>query len=85
MDSLNFKGDLNIVKGRLKQKWAKLTRDDFQLIEGKQDETMGLMQKRAAAARNAIKKAVKKPVSRESTKRKEPLGVSAPRNPSELT
>lgn len=84
MDSLKLKGELNIAKGKLKQKWAKLTRDDFQLLEGKQDETMGLMQKRAAAARDAIKKAVKKPGSRESTNKRETPGVAAPRNTTEL-
>jgi uncharacterized protein YjbJ (UPF0337 family) len=85
MDSLKFKGDLNIAKGKLKQKWAKLTRDDFQLLEGKQDETMGLMQKRAAAAREATKKANTKPGSMQSTTERETPGVAAPRNPTELT
>lgn len=85
MNSLNFKGDLNIAKGKLKQQWAKLTRDDFQLLEGKQDETMGRMQKRAAAARDAIRQANKKPGSHGSTKVRETAGVAAPRNPSELT
>lgn len=85
MDSLKFKGDLNIAKGKLKQKWARLTRDDFQLIEGKQDETMGRMQKRAAAERDAINKAIKKPGSQESAKERVTPGVAAPRDPSELT
>ena len=85
MDSLRFRGNLNIAKGKLKQKWARLTRDDFQLLEGKQDETMGRMQKRTAAARDAIKKAIKKPGSQESTKKPEAPGGVAPRNPTELT
>ena len=41
MTKLEIKGDWNIIKGNLKQKWAKLTDDDLQYIEGKQDELIG--------------------------------------------
>ena len=41
MTTLEIKGDWNIVKGLLKQKWAQLTEDDLQFIEGKQDELLG--------------------------------------------
>ena len=68
MDQLKFKGHLNIAKGKLKQKWAKLTGDDFQLIEGKQDEAIGRIQKRAAAARGEVGKSTKKAGSIESSK-----------------
>ena len=37
MNTLAIKGDWNITKGKLKQKWAKLTDDDLQYAEGKQD------------------------------------------------
>ena len=30
MNKLEIKGDWNITKGKLKQKWAKLTDDDLQ-------------------------------------------------------
>ena len=32
MEALHVKGEWNIIKGNLKQKWAKLTDDDLQLI-----------------------------------------------------
>ena len=35
MNTLEIKGDWNITKGKLKQKWAKLTDDDLQCVEGK--------------------------------------------------
>ena len=38
MNTLEIKGDWNITKGKLKQKWAKLTDDDLQYVEGKQEE-----------------------------------------------
>lgn len=85
MDPLNLKGDLNIAKGKLKQKWAKLTRDDFQLIEGRQDEKIGLMQKRTAAVREANKKPIKKPDLHDSRQNRETPGGVAPRDPTELT
>jgi len=38
MTTLEIKGDWNITKGKLRQKWAKLTDDDLQYVEGKQEE-----------------------------------------------
>jgi uncharacterized protein YjbJ (UPF0337 family) len=58
MTTLEIKGDWNITKGKLKQKWAKLTDDDLQYTEGKQDELIGRIQKRTGETREAIEKAV---------------------------
>ena len=59
MNRLEMKGDWNITKGKLKQKWAKLTDDDLQYIEGKQEELLGRIQKRTGETREAVAKAVK--------------------------
>lgn len=59
MTTLEIKGDWNITKGKLKQKWAKLTDDDLQYAEGKQDELIGRIQKRTGETREAVEKAVK--------------------------
>ncbi|OAM88307.1 CsbD family protein [Termitidicoccus mucosus] len=59
MNTLEIKGGWNITKGKLKQKWAKLTDDDLQYVEGKQDELIGRMQKRTGETREAIEKATK--------------------------
>jgi uncharacterized protein YjbJ (UPF0337 family) len=58
MTSLEIKGDWNITKGKLKQKWAKLTDDDLQYTEGKQEELVGRIQKRTGETREAVEKAV---------------------------
>ncbi|MBE0544184.1 MAG: CsbD family protein [Verrucomicrobia bacterium] len=58
MTKLEIKGDWNITKGKLKQKWAKLTDDDLQYADGKQDELIGRIQKRTGETREAIEKAV---------------------------
>jgi uncharacterized protein YjbJ (UPF0337 family) len=44
------------MKGKIKQKWAKLTDDDIQFIEGRQDEAAGILQKRYGIARDAAEK-----------------------------
>ena len=59
MNTLEIKGDWNIVKGKLKQKWATLTDDDLQYVEGMQEELLGRIQKRTGETREAIEKAVK--------------------------
>jgi len=59
MDKLEIKGDWNITKGKLKQKWAKLTDDDLQYVEGKHEEFFGRIQKRTGETREAVEKAMK--------------------------
>ena len=56
MTKLEIKGDWNITKGKLKQKWAQLTDDDLQFVEGKQEELLGRIQKRTGETREAIEK-----------------------------
>jgi uncharacterized protein YjbJ (UPF0337 family) len=58
MNTLEVKGDWNITKGKLKQKWAKLTDHDLQFAEGKQDELIGRIQKRTGETREAVEKAL---------------------------
>jgi uncharacterized protein YjbJ (UPF0337 family) len=59
MDKLQIKGEWNIIKGNLRQKWAQLTDDDLQYIEGKQDELLGRIQKRTGESREAVEAAIK--------------------------
>ena len=59
MNTLEIKGDWNIIKGTLKQKWAKLTDDDLKYADGKSDELIGRIQKRTGETREAVEKAVK--------------------------
>ncbi len=59
MTTLEIKGDWNIIKGSLKQKWAELTDDDLQLFEGRQDELLGRIQKRTGETREAVESTIK--------------------------
>ena len=63
MNKLEIKGDWNITKGKLKQKWAKLTDDDLQFVEGKQEELLGRIQKRTGETREVIEKVLEKSLS----------------------
>jgi uncharacterized protein YjbJ (UPF0337 family) len=58
MTTLEIKGDWNIIKGKLKQKWATLTDHDLQYVEGKQEELLGHIQKITGETREAIEKAI---------------------------
>ena len=58
MTTLEIKGDWNITKGKLKQKWAKLTDNDLKFAEGKEDELIGRIQKRTGETREAVEKAI---------------------------
>ena len=58
MTTLEIKGDWNITKGKLKQKWAKLTDDDLQYTEGKQEELLGRIQKITGETREMVEKTI---------------------------
>lgn len=50
-----LKGNWNIIKGKLKAKYADLTEDDLLYEEGKEDELIGKIQKRTGQAKENIK------------------------------
>jgi len=59
MNTLEIKGDWNITKGKLKQKWAKLTDNDLKFVKGQQEELLGRIQKRTGETREEVEKAIK--------------------------
>ncbi len=46
MNSDILKGKWREIKGGVKQKWGKLTDDDLTQIEGKEEQLLGVLQKR---------------------------------------
>lgn len=58
MSTLTAKGNWNIAKGKLKQKFAQLTDDDLQFVEGKEDELIGRIQKLTGQTRDNVEDAV---------------------------
>ncbi len=58
MNTLHCKGNWNEIKGKLKQKYAHLTDDDLLLIEGKDDELLGRLQKALNKTREQIREEI---------------------------
>jgi uncharacterized protein YjbJ (UPF0337 family) len=46
MNSDSLKGQWNVVKGKVKDRWGKLTDDDLLRMEGKRDQLVGRIQER---------------------------------------
>ena len=47
------------IDSSLKEKWAKLTDDDLQFIEGRLDELNGLIQERTGESHDVVAAAIK--------------------------
>ena len=54
MNTLILKGNWNIAKGKLKQKYANLTEEDLTYIEGREEELFGRLQKKAGILREEV-------------------------------
>jgi uncharacterized protein YjbJ (UPF0337 family) len=53
-----FKGDWNIIKGKLKQKFALLTDNDLLLVEGKYLELLGRLQLKLGKTKEEVQKII---------------------------
>lgn len=60
MNNLQFKGNWNEVKGKLKQKYGELTDDDLTYVEGKEDELLGRLQKKTGKSKEKLKEEINK-------------------------
>ncbi|MDQ3395718.1 MAG: CsbD family protein [Bacteroidota bacterium] len=58
MDNNIFKGNWNVMKGKLKQKYADLTDDDLTYAEGKEDELYGRLQKKLGKTKDEVKQEI---------------------------
>lgn len=54
METLKIKGKWNILKGRLKEKFADLTDADLVYEQGKEDRLIGNIQKKTGETRDAV-------------------------------
>jgi uncharacterized protein YjbJ (UPF0337 family) len=46
MNSDQFQGKWKQLKGKVKEKWGKLTDDDLEMIDGREDQLVGKIQER---------------------------------------
>ena len=58
MNTLQLKGNWNIMKGKMKQKYAQLTDNDLQYVEGQEKELIGRIQKRTGKTREEVEEAI---------------------------
>src|SRR5690242_19811542 len=56
MNSDTMKGNWNQLKGKIKEKWGKLTDDDLKIVEGKADQLAGRVQERYGYAKERAEK-----------------------------
>ena len=59
MNTLEIKGDWNVVKGKIKQKYGQLTDDDLAYARGQEDELIGRIQKRTGQTKDAVEKCIR--------------------------
>lgn len=55
MVTIKIKGDWNILKGKLKQKFGNLTDDDLTFIKGKEEELIGRLQNKIGKTKQEIR------------------------------
>ncbi|WP_163708146.1 CsbD family protein [Mangrovibacterium lignilyticum] len=54
MNKLELKGQWNVVKGKLKQKYGDLSDDDLTYTEGQEDELIGRLQRATGKAKEEL-------------------------------
>ena len=59
MNEDQVKGNWKQFKGRIKERWGKLTDDDLDIIEGRTDQLVGKLQERYGIARQEAEKQYK--------------------------
>jgi uncharacterized protein YjbJ (UPF0337 family) len=60
MVKLKIKGDWNIIKGKLKQRFGNLTDDDLLFVKGKEEELIGRLQLKIGKTKEEIRNLIGK-------------------------
>ena len=58
MNADTLKGQWKQLRGKIQQKWGKLTNDDLDVIDGNLDELSGRIQEKYGHRRDAVEKAL---------------------------
>ena len=58
MNKTEMKGNWNVIKGKLKQKYGELTDDDLIFEEGQEEELWGKMQQKVGKTKEEIMKEI---------------------------
>ena len=60
MDWNRVEGNWKQIKGSVKERWGKLTDDDLDVIAGRRDQLVGLIQKHYGVARDEAERQVQR-------------------------
>ncbi len=55
---LELKGNIKLIKGKLQEKYGQLTDDDLQVMEGEENQLIGLLQKKLGKTEAEIKEEI---------------------------
>lgn len=58
MNEDQMKGEWTQLKGKVRERWGKLTDDDLDVIAGKREQLVGVLQKRYGVAKEDLEKQV---------------------------
>lgn len=58
MNSEQIKGNWNQLKGKVREKWGKLTNDDVEAVQGQTEQLQGKLQERYGIAKEEAEKRV---------------------------
>ena len=58
MNKLEFKGNWNELKGKLKQKYGQLSDDDLAFAGGKEDELLGRLQQKLGKTKEDLRREI---------------------------
>jgi len=56
MNNERIKGNWNQFKGKIKEKWGRLTDDDLDVAEGQRDQLIGKIQERYGIAKEEVQR-----------------------------
>jgi len=56
MNNERIKGNWNQFKGKIKEKWGRLTDDDLDVAEGQRDQLIGKIQERYGIAKEEVER-----------------------------
>jgi uncharacterized protein YjbJ (UPF0337 family) len=56
MNTLQLKGNWHVMKGKLKQRFANLTDNDLNYVEGQEEELFGRLQKATGQTREELER-----------------------------
>jgi uncharacterized protein YjbJ (UPF0337 family) len=59
MNENQLKGQWQQTKGKIQEKWGRITNDDLDVIAGKRDQLAGLLRKRYGAAEEEIERQIR--------------------------